>query len=167
MRRLIRLQTDKTSIAHSTEASDKTDKSDKTDSVVISNGDFMRGVFGKVTGTERLVVVSFAGNPATVGKSAWFGKPWIADKTLLSVDHNNYTSFATFRPDDEGKYQRQKKQFAALYAVMLDDIGVKVPLDRITLDPSWMIETSKDNYQIGFILSEPLTLSFSNSTCPV
>jgi hypothetical protein len=138
-------------------ALEKTDKSDKTDSVVISNADFMVGVFGEVTGTERPVVVSFAGNPATVGKSAWFGKPWIADKTLLSADHNNYTSFATFRPDDEGKYRRQKKQFAALYAVMLDDIGVKVPLDRITLDPRWMIETSKDNYQIGFILSEPLT----------
>ncbi len=117
-------------------ALEKTDKSDKTDSIAISNTDFMRGVFGEVTGKERPVVVSFPGNPAMVGKGAWFGKPWIADKTLLSVDHNNYTSFATFRPDDEGKYRRQKKQFAALYAVMLDDIGVKVPLDRMTLDPS-------------------------------
>jgi hypothetical protein len=137
-------------------ADNETDKSDKTDSVIISNADFIESVFGEVIGTERPVVVSFAGNPSTVGKGAWFGKPWIADKTLLSGDHNNYTSFATFRPDDEGKYRRQKKQFAALRAVMLDDIGVKVPPDRISLAPSWIIETSKDNYQYGYMLSEPL-----------
>lgn len=114
-------------------------------------------MFGDIVGSERPVVVSFAGNPATVGKGAWFGKPWIADKTQLSSSHNNYTSFATFKPDDEGKYRRQKRQFAALYAVMLDGIGSKVPLDRISLDPSWMIETSKGNFQIGFMLAEPIT----------
>lgn len=138
-------------------AEKKTDKSDKTDSVQISNADFMAGVFGVISGIERPIVVSFSGNPTTVNKGAWFGKPWIVDKTPLANDHNNYTSFATFEPDDEGKYRRQKKQFAALYAVLLDDIGSKVPLDRISLEPSWMIETSKDNHQIGFILDKPLT----------
>ncbi|MDD5580046.1 MAG: hypothetical protein PHY16_12305 [Methylobacter sp.] len=135
----------------------QTDKSDKTDFLIVSNAEFMAGVFGDMTGVERPVVVSFAGNPANVGNGAWFGKPWISGKTSLSAVYNNYTSFATFRPDDEGKYRRQKRQFAALYAVMLDDIGVKVPLDRISLAPSWMIETSKDNYQIGFILAAPIT----------
>ncbi|CAA9890373.1 conserved hypothetical protein [Candidatus Methylobacter favarea] len=138
-------------------AKNQTDKSDKTDSVTISNADFMAGVFGDIAGSVRPVVVSFAGNPATVGKGAWFGKPWIFGKTSLPAGHNNYISFAIFRPDDEGKYRRQKRQFAALYAVMLDDVGGKVPLDRISLAPSWTIETSKDNFQIGFILVEPIT----------
>ena len=40
---------------------------------------------------------------------------------------------------------------------MLDDIGVKVELERITLEPSWKIETSFGNFQIGFILDEPIT----------
>ena len=133
----------------------KTDKSDKTD-YDISNSEFMLAVFGEVVGTERPMVVSFVGNPATVSKMAWSGKHWNADKVLLPSDHNNYTSFATFKPDD-GKYRRQKKQFAALYAVMLDDVGSKVPLDIIALEPSWRIETSKDNYQIGFILESPVT----------
>lgn len=35
--------------------------------------------------------------------------------------------------------------------------SIKVPLDRISLAPSWMIETSKNNFQIGFILAEPIT----------
>lgn len=134
-------------------ANDETDKSDKTDAILISNADFMAGVFGNVTGAERPVVVSLAGNPSN---GAWFAKPWIMEQTCLSADHNNYISFATFRPDDNGEYQRQKKYFAALYAVMLDDIGVKVPQDRISLAPSWIIETSKGNYQYGYMLSEPL-----------
>jgi hypothetical protein len=134
----------------------ETDRTDKTDQVQISNAEFMAGVFGNITGAECPVVVSFAGNPATVGSGAWLGKPWSVDEMFLPGDHNNYTSFAAFRPDDNGEYRRQKKHFAALYAVMLDDIGIKVPLDRISLEPSWIIETSKGNYQYGYILSETL-----------
>ncbi|MGR8932629.1 MAG: hypothetical protein ACU836_18570 [Gammaproteobacteria bacterium] len=40
---------------------------------------------------------------------------------------------------------------------MLDDIGGKVPMERVTLEPTWMLETSPGNYQIGFLLAEPLT----------
>jgi len=138
-----------------TKEAGKTDKSDRTD-LVISNAEFMTGIFGKTLGVERPVVVSFLGNPSVVGRNSWFGKPWVDGKTSLPDKHNNYTSFAIFKPDNEGKYRRQKKLFTALYAVMLDDIGGKVPMDRITLLPSWIIETSKDNYQIGFILDEPI-----------
>lgn len=135
----------------------ETDKTDKTDFSRISNSDFIKTIFGEITGIERPIVVSFTGNPASVSKHSWFGQPWIVDKTALQDTCNNYISFATFRPDNEDKYRRQKKHFAALYAVMLDDVGVKVALDRITLEPSWQIETSPGNYQIGFILAEPIT----------
>ena len=124
---------------------------------VISNDDFITAVFGEIVGSDRPVTVSFPGNPAAVRKAAWFGRPYIAGKTQLLADSNNYTSFSTFKPDDDGKYRRQKKQFAALYAVMLDDIGVKVPEDRINLAPSWKIETSSGNFQIGYILENPIT----------
>ena len=135
----------------------KTEKSDKTDLSKISNSDFIKGIFGDITGSERPIVVSFAGNPGTIGKGAWLGKSWIDDKIPLPDNSNNYTSFATFDADDEGKYRRQKKQCSALHAIMLDDIGVKVPENRITLEPSWKIETSSYNFQIGFILDEPIT----------
>lgn len=138
-------------------AENETDKTDETNFATISNAEFIKGIFGEIVGTERPIVVSFSGNPATAGKNSWFGKPWIADKTQLPDDCNNYISFATFKPDDEDKYRRQKKQFAGLFAVMLDDVGVKVEWDRITLEPSWKIETSSGNFQIGFILDEPIT----------
>lgn len=40
---------------------------------------------------------------------------------------------------------------------MLDDIGSKVKLERLTLQPSWLLETSRGNYQAGYLLDEPLT----------
>src|SRR5664280_552044 len=82
----------------------KSDLSDRTDTLPISNAVFMTGIFGDIIGTERPVVADFAGNPFTAKNAAWIGKPWLGDKTLLSADHNNYTSFASFKPDDEGKY---------------------------------------------------------------
>jgi hypothetical protein len=124
---------------------------------LLSNDDFMRGIFGGISGSERPITVSFAGNPTEVSKVKWFGKPWIADKTPLPDDRNNYVSFAIYKPDQDGKYRRQKKHFAGLYAVMLDDIGSKVPLERISVEPSWAIETSAENFQIGFILEQPMT----------
>jgi len=132
-------------------------KTDKTDFSGIGNSDFIAGVFGEISGTTRPVVVSFPGNPGKVKSNAWFGKPYIEGETLFPEDHNHYTSFATFNPDDEGKYRRKKKHFAALRAIMLDDVGVKVETDRITLEPSWQIETSLGNFQVGFILAKPIT----------
>lgn len=40
----------------------------------------------------------------------------------------------------------------------LDDLGLKVPLDRIAAcKPSWLLETSPDNYQAGYIFDAPVT----------
>ena len=77
--------------------------------------------------------------------------------TDLPADANNYFSLAVFRPDEAGQYRRQKARFQALHAVMLDDVGSKVPMERLTLPPSWLLETSPGNYQAGYLLREPLT----------
>lgn len=121
----------------------------------ISNDDFIHGIFGDLA-DERPVVVSFKGDPKTVDKAAWRGLPFIKGEVSLPLDANNYTSFATYFPDGGGQYSRKKEQFAALYAVMLDDVGIKVDSDRVLLEPSWIIETSLNNFQFGFILAEPL-----------
>ena len=69
----------------------ETDKSDKTDWV--SNQEFMLAVFGESTSDYRPLIVSFAGNPAQVHKSAWFGKPWVSNEVTafrLPATANNY-----------------------------------------------------------------------------
>lgn len=133
-----------------------TDYPDKTDFPEISNADFMTALFGELSGIERPVVVSFAGNPNTAPQSSWYGKPYIEGEPAFPSDANNFTSFAVYVRGENGKYRRKNSQFSALHAVMLDDVGTKVLSDRITLQPSWIIETSSGNFQYGFILSEPV-----------
>lgn len=59
----------------------ETDKTDKTDCV--SNQGFMLAVFGESTSDYRPLIVSFAGNPAQVHRSAWFGKPWVSNNLTI------------------------------------------------------------------------------------
>ena len=145
------------SLPHLTKTGIKTCKTSKTCIPEISNADFIDGIFEKITDSARPVVVSFFGNPDEVSPAAWSGKPYIAGETLFPDNQNNYISFATYDPDENGNNRRKKEQFNALYAVMLDDVGVKVAFDRITLEPSWKIETSTGNFQFGYRLDEPIT----------
>ena len=129
----------------------ETDKTDKTYSV--TNWEFMKAIFGNVAVEARPFFTSFAGDPAS---GSWGGKAWTPDSPHISASNNNYFSIATFIPDNAGQYKRQKKLFYALNAIMLDDIGTKISEELITLPPSWKIETSSGNYQLGYILSTPL-----------
>jgi hypothetical protein len=135
----------------------ETIKTDKTD--LVDNYGFLRTVFGEKLNDIYPMVVSFTGNPMAVKKSKWFARPWTGDLSLpvYSCEANNYFSLARFRADDGGQYRRKKTHFHALHAVMLDDIGSKIGLDRVTLPPSWLLETSPGNYQVGYLLDEPLT----------
>ena len=136
----------------------ETDITDETD--FVGNGEFLLAVFGDELEEALPVLVSFAGNPVNVPSKFWFGRPWqgrfdmMAD---LATDANNYFSLAVFKPDEAGQYRRQKARFRALHAVMLDDVGTKVSMERLTLQPSWLIETSLGNSQAGYLLREPLT----------
>jgi len=135
----------------------ETEKTDET--VFVGNQDFLRTVFCGELVNARPVVVSFKGDPRTVPKKSWSGEPWQGNSGLaadLPADANNFFSLAVFMPDDSGEYRRKKARFQAQYAVMLDDVGSKIPTERVTLPPSWVIETSPGNCQVGYLLREPL-----------
>lgn len=135
----------------------ETDKTGETD--LVSNGEFLRAVFGDGQADVRPVVVSFAGNPTSVPGKVWFGSPWLGSTDMaanLPGDANNYFSLAVFKPDEAGQYRRQKARFHALHTVMLDDVGSKIAMERLTLPPTWMLETSPGNHQAGYLLREPL-----------
>ena len=133
----------------------KTDKTQET--YPVKNNEFLRTIFRNTRSDERPILVSFSGDPTVVNSSSWFGHPWDDSQMLLREDNNNYFSLATFLPDEVGRYRRKKAQFVALHAIMLDDIGSKVPTERVTLSPTWLLETSPGNYQAGYVLSEPLS----------
>ena len=68
-----------------------------------------------------------------------------------------YFNTATCKREDN-KLRARKALFCSLRVVVLDDIGTKVPLDRIPEDfpPSYIIESSKANFQYGYILTDPV-----------
>lgn len=130
----------------------KTDKTSKTDAV--TNDVFIKAIFGDLTGQSKPVYVSFSGKPGA--NADWTAYPWIANSVNLPEAHNNYFSLSTFKPDGDGRYQRVKAMSDTTHAIVFDDVGTKVPLERITAASSWKIETSAGNFQVGFILERPI-----------
>jgi len=146
------------SLPHFTPDHYKTDKSDKT--IQVSNTDFLEMIFGDNSNVERPIIVSFKGNPVNIAKHCWYGKPWSNDHIeKLLTSNNNYFSLARFKPNETAEYRRKKSQFQSLHAVMLDDVGTKVAMGRLTLSPSWLLETSPGNFQAGYILDVPINNS--------
>jgi len=124
----------------------------------VGNDEFLLAVFGGLT-DARPVVLSLEGNPANSPARVWTGRAWTGTPEVsasLPSGANNYFSLAIFRPDEAGQFRRQKEHIHALCAVMLDDIGRKVALERLTLPPSWLLETSTGNHQAGYLPSDPL-----------
>ena len=122
-----------------------------------SNHDFLRALFGgRGLGEAHPVLVSLKGNPTKAPESAWFGRPWAGEAEPGQEEINSYFSLAVFKPDEAGHYRRRKSHFQALHAVMLDDLGGKIPLEHLILPPTWLLETSPGNFQAGYVFREPL-----------
>jgi hypothetical protein len=127
---------------------EKGDKAEEPD-----NGAFMAAVFHALPDGAAATVTSFLGNPATSkqwGNCAPFGK------IETPATANNYFCVSSHYPGDDGVVRRKKTNFAGLHCIMLDDIGNKIPADRVSMAPSWSIETSPGNHQVGFILDGPV-----------
>lgn len=119
----------------------------------VSNGDFLQAIHHATPDSARCGVVSFHGNPTRVPRSSWKAAP---ASRVLPDQANNYFTISSYYNDEAGGFRRTKKTFAALAAIMLDDIGSKIDAERVTLAPSWRLETSPGNFQWGYILAVPL-----------
>jgi hypothetical protein len=47
---------------------------------------------------------------------------------------------------------RQLTELVRTYCIVLDDIGTKVPIEKITVPPTWILESSPGNFQYGYRL---------------
>ena len=120
-----------------------------------SNADFVAAVFPKLPEGAFVAVCSKSGDPSRGGWSASRGDQVVAN---LFAEHNNYIACSSFYRGNDGSFKARKTQFAACHFLMLDDLGTKVPLERLTgFELSWLIETSPGNHQGGILLAEPVT----------
>ena len=145
-------------VMHNADDTAKTDKTEKP--IYVSNPDFLGAIFRRAQSSVYLV--GFKGNPSTARPSVWSGRAVPCDdiiKELVpSADENAYFTISTYHAGDDGVVRRRKSNFVAQHAIMLDDVGTKVPFDVVeTIEPTWLIETSLGNYQAGYVFRDPLT----------
>ena len=121
----------------------------------ITNAEFVAAVFPSMPEGAFVAVSSKGGDPDIGG---WPARRFDPTTGGGSAETNNYVGCSTFYPGDDGSFRARKAQFSACHFLMLDDLGTKVPLDRLDgFELSWLIETSPGNHQGGIILAEPLT----------
>ncbi|MDC0148875.1 RepB family DNA primase [Rhodospirillales bacterium] len=133
---------------------------------VVSNKDFIDAVFHSVPEGAHIYGTTFKEPPDMAPSGVWFGGPIKArslkrKSNYTSGDANAFYVVSSFKPNGEGQVRRSKNNFAAAHVLTLDDIGdgpsAKISWDKIKLPPSFVIETSPDNAQPGYILSKPET----------
>jgi hypothetical protein len=121
----------------------------------ITNADFVAAVFPLLPEGAFAAACSKTGDP---GVGGWSASRADQVASNLPAANNNYVGCASFYPGGDGSFKARKAQFAACHFLMLDDLGTKVPLERLAgFELSWLIETSPGNCQGGIILAEPLT----------
>lgn len=106
---------------------------------------------------ERIILCGFPGNPDDVGPSAWRPRPWTPGRDIaLGPRDNAYATVSAFRRAGDGSFRRRGETFAAGLALMVDDVGTKVPVGKVSvLQPTARIETSEGNEQWWYFLAEP------------
>jgi hypothetical protein len=121
----------------------------------ITNAEFVATVFTDLPEGTFAAVCWKSGDPSLGG---WLARRADQVANSIAAENNNYVGCSSFYLGDDGSFKARKAQFSACHFLMLDDLGTKVPLDRLgVFELSWLIETSRGNHQGGIILAEPLT----------
>ena len=110
-----------------------------TETPITTNREFLEAIFGPCNeeASERPLVCAKPGDPDDAG---WTPQVWGVN-TPENHALNWYVQPATFTRVN-GKWKAQKAAAVAVHAVMLDDTGTKVSLDRLAAcPPSWLLET--------------------------
>lgn len=120
-------------------------------------GEFLDLIFPD-TMAENENVVTCVKKPTSKG---WYAcsEDELFTKLESKAPKSLYYSTSTFNRDPvDGKLYHRQSLFAALNIIVLDDVGTKVPFDKIpaTFQPTYKLETSKGNFQWGYVLAEPV-----------
>lgn len=120
------------------------------------NFEFLEALFQGMQEGCSTTLHSFPGDPLT--SANWRAVPWRpgARKPNLSPRNNNYTCVSAFFRAQDSKYYRRKLLWVSMHALMIDDLGTKLPMSDLRIEPSALIETSPGNHQAWLFLDEPI-----------
>ena len=116
----------------------------------MKNSDFLLAAYGELHG-EYGWTASFASDPNEPAAGAWAGQPWNARATQAmvidaAVENNNFYSVGLMQTHDNPR--RAKSLFKRLAVLLADDADP----GALSGPVSYILETSRDNYQIGVFL---------------
>jgi hypothetical protein len=121
----------------------------------VTNTEFLEALCADLPDSAAAMHCSVLGDPYAAPRPAWFARPWtFGDALRARPTYNNYVSVGAVYADPVLKeYRRRKANFARLLAVMVDDLGTKLPMFHAErLRPSALIETSPENFQAFYFL---------------
>ena len=122
--------------------------------------EFLDSVIRHIPKGASIGVTGFSQSPKKDDKGG--GGDWLPKKVngtmpaCINTNNNTYFCISSLHQKENG-FRAQESNIAALHAVIVDDVGQKLDRESLSLPPSWVVETSQDNYQAGYILSEPIT----------
>jgi RecA-family ATPase len=120
---------------------------------MVSNSEFLDSVYGELGQGIHGWVASFRGDPNAVAPDVWGGSLYLGteNQRLLvdkRTDDNNYYCVARLKMN--GAFRRSKSHFDQLAVLVADDADP----GELNGTPSFVIETSPGNHQIGVLLDE-------------
>lgn len=125
-----------------------------TDVPFVSNAEFINTLFTNLIDDETVAICSKSGDPTQGG---WQPSPALQIESRCANSSNNYVNCSTFKLADGGVLSARAENFCQYRLFVLDDIGTKVPLEKVSrVGPTYAIETSPGNFQYGYVLETPI-----------
>lgn len=125
----------------------------------VTDEEFLTAIFG--ADTPFCHVTDFVYPPDNIPKDkhmiAWKGDYY--SRYHFQPNTNRYFTISTFYADDTGQARRRKALYRQTHCLVLDDVREKLSEEAAARlpRPSWILETSKDSFQYGFIFNTPVT----------
>lgn len=125
---------------------------------MVDNETFLTALAAGLSEEERVILCGFEGDPDGVGPTAWKPRPWKAGKACpFGRAANAYTTISSFHRARDGTWRRRGECWSGGLALMVDDLGTKLPLDTIApAPPTALIETSPANFQAWYFMEAPI-----------
>lgn len=123
----------------------------------VTNEQFLKTIFNEdLTG---VYVTGFRTDPSSEVTPRERSQMWLGNcyeefpKENLGRDYNTFFCISTFhRAKGDSRYRRRTNLVNRTHCIMVDDVGPKVKESALKLPPSYKLETSPGNFQVGYIL---------------
>lgn len=119
----------------------------------VTNAEFLAVLTAEIPSDAHAIIRAAAGDP---NASGWFARDAANVSAVCTPSLNTYFNCASVFATATGELTGREDDAAAYHVLVLDDVGGKIDRTNIPdVTPTYEIETSPGNFQIGFALSPP------------